>query len=96
MYVLSGQQPHVATGMSVDHLSNPQHVNGLYPLFDSTLLSRSRVVSPVIDVIDWKTLQYYPSKDLQRGVLDWKLDFHWEPLPERERKALRSPISPVR
>nr|KAF6474187.1 polypeptide N-acetylgalactosaminyltransferase 15 [Rousettus aegyptiacus] len=56
----------------------------------------SRVVSPVIDVIDWKTFQYYPSRDLQRGVLDWKLDFHWEPLPESERKTLRSPISPIR
>ncbi|KAM5230990.1 polypeptide N-acetylgalactosaminyltransferase 15 isoform 2-T3 [Hipposideros larvatus] len=56
----------------------------------------SRVLSPVIDVIDWKTFQYYPSKDMQRGVLDWKLDFHWEPLPESERKALVSPISPIR
>ncbi|XP_045647653.1 polypeptide N-acetylgalactosaminyltransferase 15 isoform X3 [Ursus americanus] len=56
----------------------------------------SRVVSPVIDVIDWKTFQYHPSKALQRGVLDWKLDFHWEPLPERERNALPSPISPIR
>lgn len=54
------------------------------------------MVSPVIDVIDWKTFRYYPSKDLQRGVLDWKLDFHWEPLPEHVRKALQSPISPIR
>lgn len=65
-------------------------------LCDSTIPSRSRVVSPVIDVIDWKTFQYHPSKALQRGVLDWKLDFHWEPLPERERNALPSPISPIR
>uniref|UniRef100_A0A8C6RCH1 Polypeptide N-acetylgalactosaminyltransferase 15 n=1 Tax=Nannospalax galili TaxID=1026970 RepID=A0A8C6RCH1_NANGA len=54
------------------------------------------VVSPVIDVIDWKTFQYSPSMELQRGVLDWKLDFRWEPLPEQEWKALPSPISPVR
>ena len=53
-------------------------------------------MSPVLDVIDWKTLQYYPSADQQRGVLDWKLDFHWEPLPERERRALASPVSPIR
>lgn len=82
--------------MGVDYTSIPQQVNGLYPLFDSMILSRSRVVSPVIDVIDRKTFQYYPSKDLQRGVLDWKLDFHWEPLPEQDRKALQSPISPIR
>uniref|UniRef100_A0A8C6MUR8 Polypeptide N-acetylgalactosaminyltransferase 15 n=1 Tax=Mus spicilegus TaxID=10103 RepID=A0A8C6MUR8_MUSSI len=55
----------------------------------------SRVVSPVIDVIDWKTLQYSASK-LHRGTLDWKLDFRWEPLGEQEQKALPSPISPVR
>lgn len=82
--------------MCLGYVSVPQQVEGVYPLSASTILSRSRVVSPVLDVIDWKTFHYYPSKDLQRGVLDWKLDFHWEPLPEREMKALLSPISPIR
>ncbi|XP_004704068.1 polypeptide N-acetylgalactosaminyltransferase 15 isoform X1 [Echinops telfairi] len=68
----------------------------LEPLLSRIAGDRSRVVSPIIDVIDWKAFQYYPSKDLQRGVLDWKLDSHWEPLPERERKALQSPISPIK
>ncbi|NP_001193376.1 polypeptide N-acetylgalactosaminyltransferase 15 precursor [Sus scrofa] len=72
------------------------HPGWLEPLLGRIAGDRSRVVSPVLDVIDWKTFQYYPSKDLQRGVLDWKLDFHWEPLPEHERKALPSPISPIR
>jgi polypeptide N-acetylgalactosaminyltransferase len=54
------------------------------------------VVSPVIDVIDWKTSQYHPAKEPQRGVLDWKLEFHWEPLPEREKKVRQSSISPIR
>lgn len=71
-------------------------MKGVYPFSDLTVPSRSRVVSPVLDVIDWKTLQYYPSEDQQRGVLDWKLDFRWEPLPERERRALASPVSPFR
>lgn len=53
-------------------------------------------MSPVIDVIDWKTLQYSPAKELHRGVLDWKLDFRWEPLGEQEQKARPSPISPIR
>ncbi|CAI9176135.1 unnamed protein product [Rangifer tarandus platyrhynchus] len=68
----------------------------LEPLLARIAGDRSRVVSPVLDVIDWKTFQYYPSEDQQRGVLDWKLDFHWEPLPERERRALASPVSPIR
>ncbi|KAL0593207.1 Polypeptide N-acetylgalactosaminyltransferase 15, partial [Plecturocebus cupreus] len=72
------------------------HPGWLEPLLSRIAGDRSRVVSPVIDVIDWKTFQYYPSKDLQRGVLDWKLDFYWEPLPEHVREALQSPISPVR
>ncbi|XP_039692988.1 polypeptide N-acetylgalactosaminyltransferase 15 isoform X1 [Pteropus medius] len=72
------------------------HPGWLEPLLSRIAGDRSRVVSPVIDMIDWKTFQYYPSRDLQRGVLDWKLDFHWEPLPESERKALQSPISPIR
>lgn len=72
------------------------HPGWLEPLLSRIAGDRSRVVSPVIDVIDWKTFQYYPSKELQRGVLDWKLDFFWEPLPEHERKALQSPVSPFR
>lgn len=57
---------------------------------------RNSVVSPVIDVIDWKTFQYYHSVGLHRGVFDWKLDFHWEPVPEHEEKVRQSPISPIR
>lgn len=71
------------------------HPGWLEPLLSRIADDRSRVVSPVIDVVDWKTLQYSASK-LQRGVLDWKLDFQWEPLREQELKALPSPISPVR
>lgn len=72
------------------------HPGWLEPLLSRIAGDRSRVLSPVIDVIDWKTFQYYPSKDLQRGALDWRLDFHWEPLPESERNTLLSPISPIR
>uniref|UniRef100_A0A8B9SET6 Polypeptide N-acetylgalactosaminyltransferase n=1 Tax=Apteryx owenii TaxID=8824 RepID=A0A8B9SET6_APTOW len=60
------------------------------------LLARNSVVSPVIDVIDWKTFQYYHSVGLHRGVFDWKLDFHWEPVPDHEEKVRQSPISPIR
>ncbi|XP_024421635.2 polypeptide N-acetylgalactosaminyltransferase 15 isoform X1 [Desmodus rotundus] len=72
------------------------HPGWLEPLLSRIAGDRSRVVSPVIDVIDWRTFQYYPSRDLQRGVLDWKLDFHWEALPESEKKARLSAISPIR
>ncbi|XP_066485167.1 polypeptide N-acetylgalactosaminyltransferase 15 [Tiliqua scincoides] len=72
------------------------HRGWLEPLLDRLASDRSRIVSPVIDVIDWKMFKYYPSTDLQRGVFDWKLDFHWEPLPKHEKTARQSPISPIR
>ncbi|XP_051872031.1 polypeptide N-acetylgalactosaminyltransferase 15-like isoform X2 [Pristis pectinata] len=71
------------------------HNGWLEPLLDRIAFDRTRVVSPVIDVIDWKTFQYYHSIDPQRGVFNWKLDFHWEPIPEYELKWRKSPISPI-
>ncbi|NWS34064.1 GLT15 acetylgalactosaminyltransferase, partial [Polioptila caerulea] len=68
----------------------------LEPLLARLSSNRNSVISPVIDVIDWKTFQYYHSVGLHRGVFDWKLDFHWEPLPEHEEKVRQSPISPIR
>ncbi|NXU52367.1 GLT15 acetylgalactosaminyltransferase, partial [Turnix velox] len=68
----------------------------LEPLLARLHSNRNSVVSPVIDVIDWKTFQYYHSMSLHRGVFDWKLNFHWEPVPEHEEKVRQSPISPIR
>ncbi|XP_069051154.1 polypeptide N-acetylgalactosaminyltransferase 15 [Lepisosteus oculatus] len=72
------------------------HKGWLEPLLDRIAGDRNLVVSPVMDIIDWKTFQYYPSADLQRGVFDWKLDFHWEPLPRNMLKKQKSPVHPVR
>ncbi|XP_072364861.1 polypeptide N-acetylgalactosaminyltransferase 15-like isoform X2 [Scyliorhinus torazame] len=71
------------------------HNGWLEPLLDRIANDRTRIVSPVIDVIDWKTFQYYHSVDLQRGVFNWNLDFHWEPIPEYEQKWRKSPTSPI-
>ncbi|XP_024065357.2 polypeptide N-acetylgalactosaminyltransferase 15 [Terrapene carolina triunguis] len=72
------------------------HTGWLEPLLGRLATERNRIVSPILDVIDWKTFQYYHSVDLQRGGFDWKLDFHWEPLPEHEEKVRQSAISPIR
>ncbi|XP_074126217.1 polypeptide N-acetylgalactosaminyltransferase 15 [Sminthopsis crassicaudata] len=72
------------------------HKGWLEPLLSRIAGDRSRVVSPIIDVIDWKNFQYYHSMELQRGVFDWELNFHWKPLPEQEKKMRQSPISPIR
>lgn len=36
------------------------------------------MVSPIIDVIDWRTFQYNATQWPVRGVFNWRLDFHWE------------------
>ncbi|XP_074840616.1 polypeptide N-acetylgalactosaminyltransferase 15 isoform X2 [Carettochelys insculpta] len=72
------------------------HTGWLEPLLSRLATDRNRIVSPIIDEIDWKTLQYYRSVELQRGGFDWNLDFHWEALPEHEEKVRQSPISPIR
>lgn len=36
------------------------------------------MVSPIIDLIDWRTFQYNATQWPVRGVFDWRLDFHWD------------------
>ncbi|XP_014347978.1 polypeptide N-acetylgalactosaminyltransferase 15 [Latimeria chalumnae] len=72
------------------------HKGWLEPLLERIAGDRTRVVSPIIDVIDWKTFRYYHSVDPQRGVFDWKLDFHWEALLESDHKGRVTPVSPIR
>ncbi|XP_066571779.1 polypeptide N-acetylgalactosaminyltransferase 15-like isoform X2 [Amia ocellicauda] len=72
------------------------HPGWLEPLLDRIAGDRSRVLSPVIDSINWNTFQYHGSPHPQRGVFDWKLDFHWEPVPKYQQKKHESPIHPVR
>ncbi|KAG2465289.1 polypeptide N-acetylgalactosaminyltransferase 15-like [Polypterus senegalus] len=68
----------------------------LEPLLTQIADDRHRVVAPVLDVIDLKSFQYLQMIDQQRGVIDWNLDFHWEPLPVSQMEKERSPISPIR
>uniref|UniRef100_A0A3B3IBW0 Glycosyltransferase 2-like domain-containing protein n=1 Tax=Oryzias latipes TaxID=8090 RepID=A0A3B3IBW0_ORYLA len=53
------------------------HEGWLEPLLER-VSQDSRVVSPVMDVIDWKTFQYNATQWPVRGVFDWRLDFYWE------------------
>ncbi|TNM93007.1 hypothetical protein fugu_018409 [Takifugu bimaculatus] len=71
----------------------------LEPLLQKVAQDRTRVVSPIIDVIDWRTFQYNATQWPVRGVFDWRLDFHWESYtwmpdgdPDAAVQALRSPV----
>ncbi|KAL0961834.1 hypothetical protein UPYG_G00332280 [Umbra pygmaea] len=70
------------------------HGGWLEPLLERVAQDRTRVVSPIIDVIDGQTFQYNATQWPHRGVFDWRLDFHWEPLSQH--KHLDSSAEPVR
>nr|XP_020503720.1 polypeptide N-acetylgalactosaminyltransferase 15 [Labrus bergylta] len=68
----------------------------LEPLLERIAQDRTRVVSPIMDVIDWQTFQYNATQWPVRGVFDWRLDFHWESyhhLPDKEQDSAVQPVS---
>lgn len=75
---------------SQHHLTSPWEIWGcLSPC-------RTRVVSPIMDVIDWQTFQYNATQWPVRGVFDWKLDFHWESNPQLQDKDPESAVQSLR
>ncbi|KAM4539554.1 polypeptide N-acetylgalactosaminyltransferase 15-like [Odontesthes bonariensis] len=67
----------------------------LQPLLDRVAQDRTRVVSPIMDVIDWQTFQYNATQWPVRGVFDWKLDFYWESNPQQQDKDPEMAVRPV-
>ncbi|XP_033980912.1 polypeptide N-acetylgalactosaminyltransferase 15-like [Trematomus bernacchii] len=67
----------------------------LEPLLERVAQDRTRVVSPIMDVIDWQTFQYNATQWPVRGVFDWRLDFYWESKPELQEKDPDSAVRPV-
>lgn len=56
---------------------------------------RTTVVSPIMDVIDSKTLQYNATRWPVRGVFNWRLDFSWESKPDLQDQNPDSAVHPV-
>lgn len=48
------------------------------------LLFRRTVVCPIIDVISDDTFEYMAGSDMTYGGFNWKLNFRWYPVPQRE------------
>ncbi|KAF3833731.1 hypothetical protein F7725_024935 [Dissostichus mawsoni] len=67
----------------------------LEPLLERVAQDRTRVVSPIMDVIDWQTFHYNATQWPVRGVFDWRLDFYWESKPELQEKDPDSAVRPV-
>uniref|UniRef100_A0A4W3JXK4 Polypeptide N-acetylgalactosaminyltransferase n=1 Tax=Callorhinchus milii TaxID=7868 RepID=A0A4W3JXK4_CALMI len=59
-------------------------VGWLEPLLARIKLDRSTVVCPIIDVISDDTFEYMAGSDMTYGGFNWKLNFRWYPVPQRE------------
>ncbi|XP_030002410.1 polypeptide N-acetylgalactosaminyltransferase 15 [Sphaeramia orbicularis] len=71
------------------------HKGWLEPLLERVAQDRTRVVSPIMDVIDWQTFQYNATRWPVRGVFDWRLDFYWESNPQVQAKDADLAVHPV-
>lgn len=56
----------------------------LEPLLARLVEDRTRVVCPIIDVIHDDTFEYIPASDMTWGGFNWKLNFRWYRVPQRE------------
>ncbi|XP_060683883.1 polypeptide N-acetylgalactosaminyltransferase 13 isoform X1 [Hemiscyllium ocellatum] len=59
-------------------------VGWLEPLLARIKESRNAVVCPIIDVISDDTFEYMAGSDMTYGGFNWKLNFRWYPVPQRE------------
>ncbi|KAK8765461.1 LOW QUALITY PROTEIN: polypeptide N-acetylgalactosaminyltransferase 13-like [Amblyomma americanum] len=64
------------------HCECTQH--WLEPLLARIAEDRTRVVCPVIDVISDETFEYISASDMTWGGFNWKLNFRWYRVPQRE------------
>ncbi|KAK7110402.1 polypeptide N-acetylgalactosaminyltransferase 1-like isoform X2 [Littorina saxatilis] len=56
----------------------------LEPLINEIHRDRKSVVCPIIDVISDDTFEYITGSDMTWGGFNWKLNFRWYPVPQRE------------
>ncbi|KAM4874643.1 inactive polypeptide N-acetylgalactosaminyltransferase-like protein 5 [Thomomys bottae] len=67
----------------------------LEPLMAAIAENHKVVVCPVLDVIDFLTLQYKASP-IQRGAFDWNLQFKWDTVFSYEMEGPDGAIKPIR
>lgn len=61
----------------------------LEPLLAEVHRNRRAVVCPIIDIISEESFEYVRGSDLTWGGFNWKMNFRWFSVPERETKRRR-------
>lgn len=74
------------------------NIQWLEPLLERINENPHKVVCPVIDKIDWKTLKYDNDRNPPtfRGGFNWGLVFKWSKIPEYENKRRQNSSSPIK
>ncbi|XP_066897917.1 inactive polypeptide N-acetylgalactosaminyltransferase-like protein 5 isoform X3 [Kogia breviceps] len=67
----------------------------LEPLLNAIVKDPRMVVCPLIDVIDYVTLEYQPSP-IVRGAFNWYLQFKWDHVFSYEMDGPEGPTRPIR
>lgn len=65
----------------------------LEPLLTPIVKSRSTVVVPIIDVINFNNMQYVTAVTDSRGVFDMTMTFAWAPIPSHELSKDRTALT---
>lgn len=68
------------------------NVNWLPPLLDPIARDYRTSVSPLIDIIDFKTYEYRGQDDGSRGVFDWDFNYRKIPLQPHHQKSKSDPF----
>ncbi|KAK1333177.1 hypothetical protein QTO34_006714 [Cnephaeus nilssonii] len=88
----------VAQGTTLTFLDSHCEVNRdwLQPLLHRVKEDYTRVVCPVIDIINLDTFSYIESATELRGGFDWSLHFQWEQLSPEQKAQRLDPSEPIR
>ncbi|XP_015991559.1 polypeptide N-acetylgalactosaminyltransferase 14 isoform X2 [Rousettus aegyptiacus] len=88
----------VARGTTLTFLDSHCEVNRdwLQPLLHRVKEDYTRVVCPVIDIINLDTFSYIESATELRGGFDWSLHFQWEQLSSDQKARRLDPTEPIR
>ncbi|KAM5205591.1 inactive polypeptide N-acetylgalactosaminyltransferase-like protein 5 isoform 1-T6 [Hipposideros larvatus] len=86
-----------ASGDVLVFLDSHCEVNKMWlePLLYAISKDRKMVVCPLIDVIDYMTLEYQPSP-VVRGAFNWYLQFKWDDVFSYEMDGPEGPTRPIR